>query len=135
MPVTADPHCLESLGLIETVKRYRSADVSDAAKSELAKIRAFATLGPDSSGQRPLSGVRFGEGHYAARVQPDLGSSHGDAVRLGVLLISVLCNVVKVLFSVLWFLIWCVLMEELAVISMFIDDNRKFVNHAERRLF
>lgn len=56
-------------------------------------------------------------------------------MRLGVLLISVLCNVVKVLFSVLWFLIWCVLMEELAVISMFIDDNRKFVNHAERRLF
>ena len=46
MLVTADPHCQASLKLIETVKRYRSANVSDAAKSELAKIWAFATLRP-----------------------------------------------------------------------------------------
>ena len=56
MLVTADPHCQASLKLIETVKRYRSANVSDAAKSELAKIRAFATLGPSGMGEPPAEG-------------------------------------------------------------------------------
>ena len=51
------------------------------------------------------------------------------------LLMDVLWNGVKVLFSVLWLLIWCLLVVGLAVISMFIDDNRKLIDNAERRLF
>jgi hypothetical protein len=60
-PATASPHCLGSLGLIDTVEPWRDASVFDTATSELAKIRAFATLRPGcAKGTGPAGGAQLG---------------------------------------------------------------------------